>query len=563
MASLMTKPPLDLSTETPEARRSRNASYHAEEFLMLGYNHGVYYYLPKGSRQVVALKARAHVEGELIDLAPKQFWEQTYGGDKGVDWKAAQNALIRRQQAVGLYDPSRVKGRGAWWESDRAIVHIGDRLIIERKEHPLEHATENIYEVGLPFRINYKNPLPASKAKKLLDLCDLISWDKPINARYLAGWIALAPICGALDWRPHVWITAAAASGKSTIVRDIIKRILTTVMVETQSGATEAAIRQDLNSDARPVVYDEAESKDQASHERMQGIFKLVRAASTRGSAPITKGSPGGVPSYWYINSMFLFASISYCVTSPEDARRITPLGITKDGNLDRYTKLVAAISDTLTDGWVSGLMARSIEMIPIIRHNSRVFGRAVSAHLSDQGAGDQIGPLLAGAWSLYSDDEISAADAAKWIKKQDANGAWTEHRVQIEDTDETQCLARILQHVLRVQAKFGAVDRSIAELLNVASDRTQDSVISSRDAEEVLGRHGLRGDPDGMVVSVSHSGIATILKDTAWARNWARTLRRLPGASATEWGVRFGSVKNRGIEIPHQEEKAQVDLDL
>ena len=553
MALTMTKPSLDLSIETPEVRRSRNAGRHASDFLMLGYSHGIYYYLPKGSRQVVALRARAHVEGELIDIAPIQFWEEHYSGGKGVNWKAAQNALIRSQQAVGLYDPSRVKGRGAWWESGQAIVHIGDKLIIEGKEYPLEHATENIYEVGLPFRIAYQHPLSTTKAKKLLDLCELISWDKNINAKYLAGWIALAPICGALDWRPHVWISAAASSGKSTVVRDIVKRILSTVMIEAQAGFTESSIRQDLNSDARPVVLDEAESKDPASLERMIGVLKLVRAASTRGSAPITKGSPSGIPSYWYINSMFLFASISYCVNSPEDARRITPLGIIKDGNTDRYGKLVAAISDVLTDEWVSGLMARSIAMIPVIRANSRVFGRAVSAHLSDQGAGDQIGPLLAGAWSLYSDDIISAADAAKWIKDQDAKGAWMEHRVQIEDTDETQCLARILQHVLRVQAKFGSIDRSIAELLNVAAGRKDDSVISPKDAEEVLGRHGLRSDNGGILVSVSHSGIASILRDTPWARNWARTLKRLPGASATEGGIRFGSVKSRGIEIPWQ----------
>ena len=69
--------------------------------------------------------------------------------------------------------------------------------------------------------------------------------------------------------------------------------------------------------------------------------------------------------------------------------------------------------------------------------------------------------------------------------------------------------------------------------------------------AGDILGRHGFRGDPDGMVVSVSHAGIAAILKNTPWARNWARTLRRLPDAHATEWGVRFGVDKQRGIEIP------------
>lgn len=529
-----------------------NSQLHPKYFTMLGHNHGTYYYLPNGSRQVVALRVEKHVEANLIGLVPDHnFWMSQYGTKDGVSWRNARIALISKQHAIGLYDPSRIKGRGAWWEGNKAIVHIGDRLIIEGEEHPLESAAENIYEVGLPFKIAYEKPIATTQAKKLLDICELISWDKPINAKYLAGWIALAPICGALDWRPHVWITAAAQSGKSTIIRDIVKRILATVMIETQSGATEAAIRQDINSDARPVVYDEAESKDPASHDRMQGVFKLVRAASTRGAAPITKGSTSGVPSYWYINSMFLFSSISYCVTSPEDARRITALGIVRDGNLDRYKKLVAAISDTLTDAWVSGLMARSIKLIPVIRANSRVFGAAVSAHLSDQGAGDQIGPLLAGAYSLFSDAIISAADAAKWIKDQDAKGAWVEHKTQIEDTDEAQCLSRLMQHVIRAQGKHAAVDRSVAELLEAAAGRVTDSVLSAADAGDVIGRYGLRSDASGILVSVSHNGVGGILRDTPWARNWGRTLKRLPGAATTPHGVRFGLVKSRGVEIP------------
>ena len=537
------------------------SQYHAEEFLMLGYDHGVYYYLPKGSRQIVKLKARGHVEGELIAVAPRQFWEMHYAGANGPDWKMAQNALIHKQHTVGPFDPARIRGRGAWWESGKPVVHVGDKLIIDGKEFPLDHSKENIYEVGLPFRINYKNPLSASKAKRLIDLCDLISWEKPISSRYLAGWIALAPICGALDWRPHAWITAAAQSGKSTVVRDLIKRILDSVMVGTQSGATEAAVRQSLNSDARPIVYDEAESKDPESHARMQGILRLSRAASTKGADPITKGSPDGTPTFWYINSMMLFSSISYCVNSPEDARRITPLAIVKDGNFDRYKKLVALIGETLTDEYVSGLLARSIKMIPVIRQNARVFGVAIAAHLSDQGAGDQLGTLLAGAYSLFSDAAITAEEAAKWIRDQDAKGAWADQRIQTDDTDESQCLAHIRQHVLRAQAKFGTVERSVAELVDVSAGRATDEVLSDRQASESLGRVGLRGDPDGMVISVSHSGLKSILRGTPWERNWARTLRRLPDANAKDWGVRFGAEKTRGIEIPFKKEKAP-DLD-
>jgi putative DNA primase/helicase len=329
-------------------------------------------------------------------------------------------------------------------------------------------------------------------------------------------------------------------------------------MIGTQSGATESYLRQKLNSDARPISYDEAETKDQESSIRMKSVIRLARAASTFGADPIGKGGKDGTPSDWQINTMMIFSSISYCVTTPEDARRITPLGIIRDGNTDRYRKLVNMIGDTFTEEWTNRFVARSIKLIPTIRENTRIFGTSIAAHLADQGAGDQLGPLLAGAYSLYSNEVITAAEAAAWIKKQD----WTEQRAISEDTDEHQCLAFLMQHIIRAQTKYGPIDRTVAELMDVANGKDQEKpenqrekVLSQDAAEEVLGRYGFRADPDGMVISVSHSGVATILRDTPWSRNWGRTLRRIPGSESTDGTVRFGATKSRGVEIPYADE--------
>ncbi len=230
--------------------------------------------------------------------------------------------------------------------------------------------------------------------------------------------------------------------------------------------------------------------------------------------------------------------------------RRITSLGIIRDGDKSRFAKIQAMASEVITDDFCSRLPARSIAMVPTIRKNARVFGAALSGHLKSNGLGQQYGALLAGAWSLFSDSVVSADAAKKWVDDQYGAGAWIEQTAQQTETDHAQCLDKILQTIIRAQTKHGPIEQSIAKLMAVSSERKQDDVLTPTMAADILGLHGLRGDPDGMVISVSHSGVAAILKDSQWARNWGHILARIPGAHKTSGSVPFGETRSRGIEI-------------
>ena len=538
---------LNLDAESPAVRAARNSEYHQDEFLMLGFDHGSYYYLSKGSGQVITLKSSQHVEANLIELAPKTFWEHSYGGDKGVDWKAAHNALIRRQHAIGIYNANRVRGRGGWWDRTQAALHLGDRIIVNGEERTMASSKEFIYEAASPIRINYKNPLSAKEANAFSKICEMISWDRPINARYLAGWCAIAPICGALEWRPHIWITGAAGSGKSFVLDKIVRRIIGDIGLSVQSATTEAGLRQTLRHDARPVMFDEIEGADQRAQARIQNILELARQASSETGASLIKGTVTGEAQDFRIRSCFAFSSIGVSATSRPDETRITVLGINVDGDQARFARLAIAIGDTMTDDYVQRFMARSVRMIPVIRQNARIFATAAAAVLGSQRAGDQVGALFAGAYSLHSDDVVTAKFAQGWIAKQD----WSDHARQNEDTDESKCLAFLLQQIVKSPSKSGIQDRSIAELMDAAAERAAVTPDEQKTSAQTLGLHGMRGDPDGMVISVSHSAIAKMLRDTEWAKTWARTLLRIPGANRTMQAVRFGSIRTRGVEIP------------
>lgn len=527
----------------------------AAEFQILGYNQGGYFYLPRGSRQVVELRAEQHTKLNLLRLAPLQYWEHEYAGKKGPEWDMAANALIRQCENAGVYDVARIRGRGAWWDEERAVLHVGDALVISGERRPLR-VGRYIYEAAPPMTLDVDEPLTADEVNRVAQIAELISWKRPISAHFFAGWCAVAPICGALNWRPHVWMTGPAGSGKSYVLDKIMRPLLGEIGLAVQSETTEAGLRQTLGQDARPVTFDEIEGEDERAQMRVQNILALARQASSETGAVIIKGSALGTAKVYRIRSCFAFSSIGIGLDKHADSTRVTVLEIqpfpgTEAERREHYERLKALVGETITDSFVRRFLARSVRLIPVIRANAAVLATAGAAAIGSQRLGDQIGALLAGAYSLFQDGAITTSDAREWVNSLD----WSEQRDLQESSDENRCLQRILEHVVRVQTHKGLLDRSVGELIRSTALLSNDAV-QPNDAQEILWRMGIRVDREGsdqdfFTISNTHTAIEEILRGTPWVRGWGRVLRRVRGAAATVDSVRFGAVKGRGVEIP------------
>ena len=528
-------------------------------FQFLGYDHGVHYFLPNGSKQVRNFREDQLNKSHLLGLAPLQYWEITFASKSGARWDMATNSIIAKSHEAGVYDPDRIRGCGAWWDGDHAVLHLGDRLTIGGKESPLDVPGRYIYERTRPLNVDPTNPLDAKSARAVLRICELISWDQPISARYLAGWLAIAPICGALTWRPHVWIVGESGSGKTWIVDHIIRYILSGVNLQVSHTTTEAGLRQMLGQDARPITFDESEGSGQRGQDRIDNVLGLARQASSDTMAAIIKGSASGEAVSYRIRSCFLFSSIGYGVTAKADESRVTAMTIIKDDNTERYIKLAALVAETMTTDYVHRLVARSIHMIPVIRANARIFAAAAAKTLGSQRAGDQIGALLAGAYSLDSDDVITVERATEWIGSKD----WTEQRGLTAETDQYRCYHHLMAASLRCQPKSGPCDRTVGELVDIAAARPAptEEVISEQVALDTLGRAGIKADAEGVIISVSHAVIKRIFQDTDWSRSWGRTLLRLPGAWTSNNPIRFKGGRTRGVTIPFDKNDSEPFL--
>jgi putative DNA primase/helicase len=542
-------------------------------FQCLGFNRGSYYYLPAGSPQVVELTAAEHTGRNFLRLAPLWFWERNYPGERGANYVAAANALIRACERVGVYDESRVRGRGAWWDEKDGltVLHMGDRIITSNgtatSTVPIHLVPPGhyIYEVAPVLRLDYQHPLSSDEACQLTVLLAELSWEQPISSRLLAGWLALAPICGAIEWRPHVFIVGAAGTGKTWVVNNIVRPVVGPIGLICQSETTEAGLRQTLGSDARPVIFDEAEGENMRAQARIQNVMALMRQSSSETGGTIIKGSMSGAAQSYQIRSCFLFSAINAGVHQHADVTRISILALrrnTADDAAEHFRGVSRRTAALLTREYISRLHARIYAMVPTIRANARTFAAAAAEVIGSQRAGDQVGTLLAGAYALRSDGLIDPQLARDWIAKND----WSDQKETQESTDEQLCVQRILTHIEVVRTGSGPREYAVGELLAVALGRDQSALVSPELAEDTLARAGILVDrPDNAyVVADHHPRIEAILRDSPWVVSWRRVLSRLPGASTTPHPRRFGPVaRSRGTILPFDDARAETEFNF
>jgi putative DNA primase/helicase len=519
----------------------------AAPFTCLGFDCDNYYYQPSNTGQVIRITGAGHSTNNLLRLAELPYWQTIYPSKSGVDWQSATSSLFARQARVGVYSPDRIRGRGAWSDAGRAILHLGDRLIVDGVSYsvmappPSRFSYQRLASIEIPTDIE---PLTDLQGAEILDIASRFHWEVPASGILLAGWVALAPICGALSWRPHIWLTASAGSGKSAILDRLLGPLLESLALWPEGNTTEAFIRQELRADALPVVFDEAESNEQSDRKRIQDILSLARVASSSGRGVIGKGGADGAAQRFTIRSMFLLCSISTALKQGADRSRFAQLTLRNPSHLPKpdriahWTALDRDLSNTITADLGHRLLHRSVRSIEIIRNSVAAFRRAAADRFDSQREGDQYGTLLAGAWSLMNQHVATEADAYQLIDTND----WEPYKEANEQPDEERCIQTILQHQIRVEADRSTFTRTIGELVELAARITPSMDINPELAEAHLGRVGIKVEDGRICISNTAKGIERILADTPWAHSWSTVISRIPGA------LRSGVTRFRGL---------------
>lgn len=536
----------------------------------LGYSGTKYYYLSKETGQILELAADKHNQSMLCHLASAAYyWERTVHMSKtGVNWSEAADELRTQCKQIGIFDPSRIRGRGAYCDNKRSIFHVGDQLIVDGNIREINSINSKfIYERRSPLKLTLGKPLKNHEAKKLADLCNLINFISPDMCIILSGWLAIAPICSALKYRPHIWMTSSAGVGKTWIMTNIIGRALSGVAVSVSSKTTESGIRAKLKSDGLPIIFDEAETQSKPDRERMQAIIDLARLAYSDDGDGIVKSNPGGDCLVSNIRSPFLFSSIQYSITQSADESRFIHVKLASQDSkeqsserVEKFNQLKKSVIDVLNDEFSGRLITRTCSLIPVIIKNSETFASAIAEIYGSRRQGDTIGTILAGYASLHHGNEIKYEDALEFVKDRQWVSKTIERTAVVHDYQ--YALQYLIEQKIRIVIPGNQYDIPIERLISVAigldNGDTQSYTPSKDLALDALLSNGIKFgvmDNDGatpaLILARSHDAINRLFENSRWGASWADVLLQTPGSEVLKKAQRFRRAMKRGIAIP------------
>lgn len=517
-------------------------------FTVLGYNGTDFFYFPFHKKQIVKLSSSQHTLVNLLNLDTREAWEREFrtefvdseGNTKRIGEKEmlarAVNELIKAAHRVGVFRQEAMRGCGIWLDNSGMIVNCGDILYRNGIPCRFENAADggHVYVASSRLFRRGVEPLDNYSAAKLRTVCEALTFEDKLSGALLAGWIVVAPICGALPYRPHIWITGGTGSGKSTVRDKIIRAALGNIALNVDAGTTEPSIRQQMGSDARPLMYDEAEPTP-----NMENVIELTRKASTRGM--VTKfGQNPFVAQY-----CACFFSVVPAINKSTDENRISLLVLKKNESPDalrEYDDLLALIEETITPDFPERMLARTIDHLPTIIKNIYTFQRAARMVMRDGRASEQIGTLLGGLYFLGRTGEVTLDEAIDWIKQHD----WDDYTIINQENEAMRLLNMIFGIVVRVTTSSGmSKNVSIGDMIMAVRDGDYPEY------ETALRYHGIKIDGDYIVIANRNEHMSRSLRGTDWEKRWSRTLRDVHG-SVKRKSVYFGAgIKTDAMAIP------------
>lgn len=350
--------------------------------------------------------------------------------------------------------------------------------------------------------------------------------------------------CLSIDHPDRLYITDDFVVTHNTyILSNFVKHLVGPIGLTVQSKTTEAGIRQNLRIDSRPIIFDEPETQNEKDRDRVQQVLDLARQASSEDGFDILKGTVTGREIRYRVRSSFMFSSINFGAIQSADENRIIPLTLVpmmdRIGSAEQFDLIKKMIKETVSEEFAGRLLSRTLRMLPILRKNIGTFSRALSNTMSSRQA-DTIGCLVAGYYSLCSDNALTLDEAEKFV----SDKSWikiTSNRTET-DSDHDKALNHLLEQIIR---QSPGVEWSIAEALSILK------VEPSHIAGSVLARHGIKIKDGNVMIGRSHSIIEKFFSQTPWARVWDKTILQFPGCSSSVSAVDFAGTKKKALVIP------------
>lgn len=435
----------------------------------------------------------------------------------GFKAEEARRDLYAACAARGPWNPTdQVRGRGAWLDDrGRLVLHCGETLFVDGAEEGTGELGEHFY-VRRPKAIApWGKAVPDDDNPAVEIFNALCTWNfvrRETDAMLQLGWIGVAFMGAALDWRPSIFLVGDAGSGKSELQK-LLKTIMGRFMIST-TNATSAGLYQIVGHDALPIGIDELEGED--GQDQAAQIIKMARDAAS-GSVRIRGGANHqGVE--FQARSTFQFSAINPPPIPPASMSRLALLQLrpltdtaAKVPALKAPETIGPRLLRRVMDNWdkFPTLYGAYRDVLRENGHDSRgqnTFGTFLAAaHLLLGDAG--LEALGFHADKLEHWGVMLAADAAPEVSGKTPNWA--------------KCIEEIM--ISQVDAWNKGERRTIGQLIDLISLTDQTMMPEVNQKLAVAGLHLLPpergGDGVGMLLCVPGSGkdINKLMQDSSW----------------------------------------------
>ncbi|WP_324694581.1 hypothetical protein [Novosphingobium sp. RL4] len=493
----------------------------------------------------------------------------------GFDQAEASRALIEECVRKGIFDPAgRMRGRGAHKPArgEGLVLHCGDVLLtpVQRVDGTVKDwlyvdaglHERYVYQAAEPIARPHHDKCGTGAAEQLLGL--LQTWQfkrKLLDARFALGAIALGPVGGASPWRPHIYVTGGAGTGKSSLngKDGVVHRVFGNGVFRT-ADTSAAGVRQSLRNSTVPVMIDEFEASK--NNDRVQEVITLARIASS--GDELTRGGSDHNAAKFTLQSCFWFSSINIPPMEPADRSRfaILELDPIPDGtpplDLAKYDfeAIGAALTRRMIDGWAR------------FGKTKLKFHEAMTEAGHSPRACDQFATLLAAADVVLNDHDTEDRlpddeEIAFWADK-----CRPQRLAEITDTtpDHVACVQYMLTSL--VQSRGGDereavgtwIGRSISHAMRPVLVENGDAFAQAEKANERLHQLGLKlvnavrhpekieggkvsparwgtsafqkDEPGFLAVAGQHNGLGRLFEGSKWNGGvWKQALARNKGA--------------------------------
>lgn len=527
-------------------------------FLALGTQGAQFVYYARRSEILFHWRTKDHTPVNMRFLAPVEWWQKTLDPDGQLTPRQVMDRAI--DYCIDLtgsrkFDPDAIRKCGVWDEDGAAVYHAGNAVYLfcpgngqERPFQPVDHARTGkpLYLPGKPLLAPSDDMLTDEEGKTIAEFIGAHSWKRGEDAFLCLGLVTQAILSGYLRFRAHGWINAPSGSGKTTLRESV--QLLIGDMARYFKGleTTDAGLRQKLESDSCPVIFDEADSDNAAKTANMGRILALLRTA-TDGDVGITKGGVDGKSVTYLMRNAFLLFSVRSMIEKSSEQSRIFELELEKKDPSEtaplfqRHNELAAVIREgDLGRKYIT----RIIHHAPDIRRNIEALRQYLSGRGEEGRRAEMFATVYASAHFVTSGHDLTPQEMQEC-----ADMAAGSDYARVLDDDGERCLEWMLGYSPPI-----AGNRTIREFIKEAA-----AAEISEDAS-VLERYGLyvRKTADGnkcvfLNASKKNRKISEIFKGSEWEGvNVKKVLLNVKGLEEQLFRLNTRvDHKVRGIRIP------------